>query len=146
LLGLCAALALSGAGSSTQHPIALAAVSRPYGTAARGPLGTYNFSGDLGKAAIPALIALLLTLMAWRASLWLLAALGFAVAVVIAVFLPPHGQARAGETARLWRAEGAAGSGCCLQLECWIPPYAWACSPSYRSFSRLKAPPCPLLG
>jgi FSR family fosmidomycin resistance protein-like MFS transporter len=43
---------------------------------------------------------LFLTLMPWRASLWLLAALGLAVAVVIAVFLPPHGQARAGETAR----------------------------------------------
>jgi FSR family fosmidomycin resistance protein-like MFS transporter len=49
LLGLCAALALSGAGSSTQHPIASAAVSRAYGTAARGPLGTYNLNGDLGR-------------------------------------------------------------------------------------------------
>ena len=39
LLGLCLALALSGAGSSTQHPIASAAVSHAYGDAARGPLG-----------------------------------------------------------------------------------------------------------
>jgi MFS family permease len=49
LLGLCVALALSGAGASTQHPIASAAVSRAYGAVARGPLGVYNFTGDLGK-------------------------------------------------------------------------------------------------
>jgi MFS family permease len=35
LLGLSAALALSGVGSSTQHPIASAAVSRSYGRDAR---------------------------------------------------------------------------------------------------------------
>ena len=51
--------------------IASAAVSRAYGAAARGPLGTYNFTGDLGKAAIPAATGLLLTLMPWRPSLWL---------------------------------------------------------------------------
>src|SRR5215213_8685176 len=49
----------AGAGSATQHPLASAAVSRAYGAAARGPLGTYNFTGDLGKAALPAFAALL---------------------------------------------------------------------------------------
>src|SRR5690348_12450942 len=62
VIGLGLALALSGAGSSTQHPLASAAVSRAYGSAARGPLGIYNFSGDLGKAAIPALTSLLLVI------------------------------------------------------------------------------------
>jgi MFS family permease len=99
LLGLCAALALSGAGSSAQHPIASAAVSRAYGAAARGPLGTYNFSGDLGKAAIPAATSLLLALMPWRHALWLLAALGAAVAAAVALLMPPVGRARAGEGA-----------------------------------------------
>jgi FSR family fosmidomycin resistance protein-like MFS transporter len=98
VLSLCAALALSGAGSSTQHPIASAAVARAYGAASRGPLGTYNFTGDLGKAAIPALTALLLTLMPWRQSLWLLALLGLLVAILIAlvmpVAMPPVGRAR----------------------------------------------------
>jgi FSR family fosmidomycin resistance protein-like MFS transporter len=42
IVGLGLALALSGAGSSTQHPIASAAVSRAYGKGARGPLGIYN--------------------------------------------------------------------------------------------------------
>lgn len=89
LIGLCAALALSGAGSSTQHPIASAAVSRAYGAAARGPLGTYNFSGDLGKASIPALAALLLAYMPWRRSLFVLALLGLVTAAAIAVWMPP---------------------------------------------------------
>jgi FSR family fosmidomycin resistance protein-like MFS transporter len=99
LTGLCAGLLVSGAGSSTQHPIASAAVSRAYGAAARGPLGTYNFTGDLGKAAIPALTALLLTVMPWRQTLWLLAILGVAAAIAIALLMPPIGAAPAG-TAR----------------------------------------------
>ena len=108
LLALCAALALSGAGSSTQHPIASAAVSRAYGAAARGPLGTYNFTGDLGKAAIPALTSLLLTFMPWRHALWLLALLGLAVAVAVAVLMPPIGRPQAG-TPRRAGAQGGRG-------------------------------------
>jgi MFS transporter, FSR family, fosmidomycin resistance protein len=53
LFGLGAALSLAGAGSSTQHPIGSGIVSRVYGRSARGPLGIYNFAGDLGKAALP---------------------------------------------------------------------------------------------
>src|SRR3984957_15090244 len=66
LVGLCASLALAGAGGSTQHPVASAIVSRAYGAKARGPLGTYNFAGDLGKATLPPAISLLLTVMGWR--------------------------------------------------------------------------------
>lgn len=102
LVGLCVALAISGAGSSTQHPLASGAVSRVYGRDARGPLGTYNFSGDLGKAALPAAVSLLLTFMPWRHALWTMSILGCAVAAAIALFLPtvaastqleqPHGE------------------------------------------------------
>jgi MFS transporter, FSR family, fosmidomycin resistance protein len=53
LIGLTASLALAGVGSSTQHPLASSAVSRAYGGKSRGPLGTYNFAGDLGKATLP---------------------------------------------------------------------------------------------
>lgn len=94
LVGLCAALILAGAGSSTQHPIASAAVSRAFGAASRGPLGVYNFAGDLGKAAIPALLALLLTALTWRHSLWVLASLGIVVAVALALFMPPLSRVR----------------------------------------------------
>lgn len=86
--GLCASLSISGAGSSTQHPIGSAAVSRANGAKARGALGIYNFSGDLGKATFPAAFSLLLTVMHWRGALLLLAALGFAVAIAIGLFMP----------------------------------------------------------
>ncbi|MCP1840332.1 FSR family fosmidomycin resistance protein-like MFS transporter [Bradyrhizobium sp. USDA 4524] len=92
VIGLGLALALSGAGSSTQHPIASAAVSRAYGTAARGPLGIYNFSGDLGKAAIPALTSILLVIMSWRHTLLVLALAGLLVAVCIALWMPAVGR------------------------------------------------------
>jgi MFS transporter, FSR family, fosmidomycin resistance protein len=88
LFGLCVALALSGAGSSTQHPIASSAVARAYGAAARGPLGIYNFTGDLGKAALPAATSVLLTLMPWRNALYLLAMLGIVVALIVAILMP----------------------------------------------------------
>src|SRR6202012_1750663 len=88
IVGLGLALALSGAGSSTQHPIASAAVSRAYGKGARGPLGIYNFPGDLGKAALPATTSLLLVVITWRHALLLVALAGIAVAACIALLLP----------------------------------------------------------
>lgn len=114
LLGLCVALAFSGAGSSTQHPIASGAVSRAYGSAARGPLGTYNFSGDLGKAALPAATSLLLTLMPWRHALWLLAALGFAVSAAVALLMPPTGRVQVDEEASGHAAEDGGRGGFAL--------------------------------
>ena len=89
LVGLCAALVLSGAGSSTQHPLASAAVARAYGHRARGPLGVYNFGGDVGKAALPAALALMLTLMTWRESLAWMAGIGVLVAMALALLMPP---------------------------------------------------------
>jgi FSR family fosmidomycin resistance protein-like MFS transporter len=88
LLGLCASLVLAGAGGSTQHPLASAAVSRAYGAGARGPLGTYNFAGDLGKATLPATVSLLMTVMDWRAALWVVAGLATLVAVLIRWLMP----------------------------------------------------------
>jgi MFS family permease len=109
LIGLCAALAISGAGSSTQHPIASAAVSRAYGASSRGPLGTYNFTGDLGKAAIPALTSLLLTLMPWRGALWLLAALGASIAATILLLMPPIAPAGRSQPLRAKAGRGRGG-------------------------------------
>lgn len=88
LVGLCASLALAGAGGSTQHPLASAAVSRAYGEGARGPLGTYNFAGDLGKAVLPPAVSVLLSVMAWRSALWAVAGLGIVVAMAIGWFMP----------------------------------------------------------
>ena len=83
IVGLCLALALAGAGGSTQHPLASAAVSRAYGQAARGPLGTYNFAGDVGKASLPPAVSLMLTAMDWRMAVWLVAVLGLVAAALV---------------------------------------------------------------
>ncbi|MBN9091698.1 MFS transporter [Pandoraea pnomenusa] len=88
LIGLCVALAISGSGSSTQHPIASGAVSRTFGRDARGPLSLYNFSGDLGKSILPAAISVLVTVMSWRHALWIVAAMGAIVAAVIVLMFP----------------------------------------------------------
>ncbi len=111
LLGLCVALAVSGAGSSTQHPIASGAVSRSYGRNARGPLSIYNFSGDLGKSALPAAISLLVTLMPWRHALWMMSMLGCVVAAVIALFLPPVPRSEPAATESPGQSHGAANGG-----------------------------------
>lgn len=97
--GLGFALLISGAGSSTQHPLASAAVSRAYGKAARGPLGIYNFSGDLGKASLPALTAMLLVIMSWRHALLLIALMGLLVALNLALLMPAVGKGFAQKSA-----------------------------------------------
>jgi FSR family fosmidomycin resistance protein-like MFS transporter len=91
VVGLSFALALAGAGSSTQHPLASAAVSGAYGRAARRPLGIYNFTGDLGKAAIPAAMSLLLVSVAWQQAVFALAAAGIAVSIAMALWMPAVG-------------------------------------------------------
>ena len=86
---LAIALVMGGAGSSTQHPLASALVSRAFDAqGARAALGTYNFSGDLGKMALPALIAWLLVLLPWRFALGIIGGLGIVVAIAILVLLP----------------------------------------------------------
>ena len=86
---LVIALVVGGLGASTQHPLASALVARAFeGARSLKALGTYNFAGDIGKMTLPAAAALLLTVMAWRPTLALLGALGFAAAVAIFVLTP----------------------------------------------------------
>jgi len=86
--GLCIGLFVAGIGSSIQHPRGSMLVAETYGAASRRPLGIYNFSGDLGKATLPALAALLLPLLAWRPVLGLMALLGLAVSGVLIGLAP----------------------------------------------------------
>lgn len=88
LLALGLALTVAGAGSSTQHPIGSGIVSRFYGRSARGPLGVYNFAGDLGKAVLPGATSLLLIVLPWHQALWTIAVLGLAVAILITKLMP----------------------------------------------------------
>lgn len=110
VIGLGLALALSGAGSSTQHPVASSAVSRAYGAGARGPLGIYNFSGDLGKAAIPAATSILLGIMSWRHTLLVIGLAGLLVVICLALWLPSVGKGAEHKAASASHREGS-GSG-----------------------------------
>lgn len=86
--GLCAGLVLAGIGSSIQHPRASLLVTNTYGNASRGPLGIYNFAGDLRKAIFPAVVALLLTVIAWRPVVGMTAGIGLAVVVGLLALVP----------------------------------------------------------
>jgi FSR family fosmidomycin resistance protein-like MFS transporter len=60
-------LLLAGLGSAVQHPISSALVSRAYEEGPRRmALGTYNFSGDLGKMILPAAAAMVASWVGWR--------------------------------------------------------------------------------
>jgi FSR family fosmidomycin resistance protein-like MFS transporter len=66
LLGV---LLVAGLGSGVQHPLSSTLVSTAYETGRRrAALGTYNFSGDLGKIAMPAAVGLAAALVGWRAA------------------------------------------------------------------------------
>jgi FSR family fosmidomycin resistance protein-like MFS transporter len=86
--GLCVGLVVAGIGSSIQHPRGSMLVTDTYGADSRRPLGIYNFSGDLGKAVLPAVVALLLPLLAWRPVLALMAVLGVALAIALLALAP----------------------------------------------------------
>jgi MFS family permease len=93
---LLVALFISGIGSSTQHPIASALVARAFaGPRSLKALGTYNFSGDIGKMTLPAALALMLLVMAWRPALAILGSLGVAMAIIIFVAAPRYEHAAA---------------------------------------------------
>jgi MFS family permease len=80
-VSLVAALLIGGLGASIQHPVASALVARAYeGARSRTALGTYNFAGDVGKMAFPALTALLLVAIPWRPALGLIGLIGIAAA------------------------------------------------------------------
>lgn len=82
LLGLL--LMLGGVGASVQHPLSSTLVSRIHaGPGLRAALGTYNFAGDLGKVAIPGLLAVLIAHFGWRIGTGMVGTLGLAVAAFL---------------------------------------------------------------
>jgi MFS transporter, FSR family, fosmidomycin resistance protein len=87
-LALC--LAAAGLGSSTQHPLASALVSKAYdGPGRRVALGTYNFAGDVGKVLLPGSAALIIAWAGWESASFTLGILGLAAAAILAIAL--HG-------------------------------------------------------
>jgi MFS transporter, FSR family, fosmidomycin resistance protein len=87
---LTLALVVGGLGSSTQHPIAANLVAGAFaGRRSRTALAGYNFSGDLGKMALPAATAGLVALMPWRSATVVLGMLGIlGAAAVLLVRVP----------------------------------------------------------
>jgi MFS transporter, FSR family, fosmidomycin resistance protein len=55
-------------------------------------LGVYNFAGDIGKAVLPGATSLLLVVLSWHQTLRAIAALGLAVAILIAMLMPNVGR------------------------------------------------------
>jgi len=118
-VGLALCLLAGGLGSGVQHPLSSSLVARAHdGRRLREALGTYNFAGDVGKVAVPALLAVTIAAWGWREAIGILGLCGLVGAVAIAVALggrrrepEPSSAARTRETigpdqAR-WRAFGA---------------------------------------
>jgi FSR family fosmidomycin resistance protein-like MFS transporter len=103
---LIAILFLVGLGASTQHPLGSSLVAHAFsGTRSLKALGTYNFAGDLGKMAVPATGALLVTMLPWRTTLALIGAIGLFVALAILLFTPRY---RADDVRAVAEANGGA--------------------------------------
>ena len=87
-VSLLALLLCAGLGSGVQHPLSSSIVSRAYEDGRRRTaLGTYNFSGDLGKAGVAAAIGILAGLVGWRAAGATYGVLGVVVALAIVPLL-----------------------------------------------------------
>jgi FSR family fosmidomycin resistance protein-like MFS transporter len=85
---LLACLLLGGLGSGVQHPLSSSLVSKAYETGPRRmALGTYNFSGDLGKVVVPAAAAAVLPWLGWRGAVRGYALVGLVAAGVIVAAL-----------------------------------------------------------
>jgi FSR family fosmidomycin resistance protein-like MFS transporter len=102
LYGVIAGLLLAGLGASTQHPIGSSLVAAAYhGPRSRTALGTYNFTGDVGKVLLPALFALVAASLGWQQALVAMAALAVLGAGIILASLKPivtHGTAEPSRT------------------------------------------------
>jgi FSR family fosmidomycin resistance protein-like MFS transporter len=85
---LAAFLIVAGLGSGVQHPLASSLVSKAYETGARrAALGTYNFSGDLGKIAAAAAAGLGVAAFGWRVTTAGYGALGLVAAGAVGLGL-----------------------------------------------------------
>ncbi len=98
--GLLILLALVGLGSGVQHPLSSTLVARAYSAGGqRAALGIYNFSGDLGKMALPAAAALIAGTIGWQTSAVAAGALGAVGGIAIFALLRILGAGAAAQSA-----------------------------------------------
>ena len=87
-LALLGCLLAAGLGSGVQHPLSSTLVSNAYDDGGRRTaLGTYNFSGDLGKVAVPAAVAFAVPWLGWRGAVESFAAIGLLAALLVLLAL-----------------------------------------------------------
>ena len=90
-------LFVGGLGAAVQHPLASSMVSKAYNdNGHRMALGTYNFSGDVGKFLFPSMAAVALPQIGWRLACFGFGLIGCVLAVALFFIL---GHARVGERA-----------------------------------------------
>ena len=83
-LSLLLVLLIAGLGSGVQHPLSSSLVSKAYESGSRRTaLGTYNFSGDLGKVAVPAAVAFAAVAVGWRTAAAVYGVVGLVAAAAI---------------------------------------------------------------
>jgi len=95
-------LLVAGLGSGVQHPLSSTLVSTAYETGRRrAALGLYNFSGDLGKIAMPAAVGLATAAIGWRAATTAAGIVGIvagAAILLVLIHLSTGARAPAGAT------------------------------------------------
>jgi MFS transporter, FSR family, fosmidomycin resistance protein len=87
-LSLLILLLAAGLGSGVQHPLSSSIVSKAFESGRRRTaLGTYNFSGDVGKAGVAAAIGVVAGLVGWRVAGAAYGVLGVVAAIGIVPLL-----------------------------------------------------------
>ncbi|MBM3569948.1 MAG: MFS transporter, partial [Alphaproteobacteria bacterium] len=81
-------LFLTGLASSVQHPLSATLVTQSAGAAHRTAMGVYNFGGDVGKVALPALFGLAAGLYDWRLGVAVCGLVALASAMVLRWTVP----------------------------------------------------------
>jgi MFS transporter, FSR family, fosmidomycin resistance protein len=77
-------LILAKGTAAGQHGLSSSVLSRVFETSGRrAAMGTYNFSGDVGKVAVPFLLALLINWVGWRQGVFALSLGGIAAGAVL---------------------------------------------------------------
>jgi predicted MFS family arabinose efflux permease len=77
-------LILAKGTAAGQHGLSSSVLSRVFETSGRrAAMGTYNFSGDVGKVAVPFLLALLINWVGWRQGVFVLSLGGIAAGAVL---------------------------------------------------------------
>ncbi len=104
-------LILAKGTAAGQHGLSSSVLSRVFETSGRrAAMGTYNFSGDLGKVAVPFVLALLINWVGWRQGLFALSLGGIAAGAVLwfvarnerAEFSPPKTEAKQENKGKAW--------------------------------------------